>query len=144
MSEQELTEWDALASAATPGPWVAVPDGVEFCRRAYPANFPLDGKRGDVMTGWEFHPPVELVKHGARKGLPKKHQARNPYPFAVAIGWHEPAMKIRNARFVAAARDAVPRLIAEVRRLRLVLLGELPPSDELPPGSPVSAEKGGV
>jgi hypothetical protein len=70
MTDEELDRLEALAKAATQGPWTV-----------------------------DDHESAEHV-HGP-----------GPVPAATAIR-HE------DAAFIAASRDAVPRLVAEVRRLR--------------------------
>lgn len=74
MTDEELARLEALAQAATPGPWE---------RRFHDQN--------EVET-----------RDGIR--VATFNEARRDT-------WH-------NARFIAAARDAVPALVAEVRRLR--------------------------
>ncbi|MFN9086729.1 MAG: hypothetical protein ACK5W7_04295 [Gemmatimonadaceae bacterium] len=73
MTNDELTTLEALANAATPGPWVE--DGFD-CVRAPDFRILYDNSCRDDDNG------------------------------------------ARNAAFIAAARDAVPALVAEVRRLK--------------------------
>jgi hypothetical protein len=85
LSDEELAELEALAAAATPGPWVAhieaeAPIGGE-------SMIGLDGLQDDF-------PPDMYVRHD---------------------GETAPAADIK---FIAAARNYVPRLLTEVRRLR--------------------------
>lgn len=74
MTQDELDRWEALANAATPGPWVLVDR--------------------DILGGYEVHAPDDWT----------------------VFGYNGPERT--DAAFIAAARDAVPALIAEVRRLR--------------------------
>ena len=70
MTEEELARIEALANAATPGPWETY---------------------GSDRYGWRVDGPPDT---------------------------DEGRISEENARFIAAARDAVPALVAEVRRLR--------------------------
>ena len=74
MTEQQLADLDALAAAATPGPWEAAHQYAEC---------------------WSLHGP----------------EANGP-----------DMMPKGDAAFIAAARTAVPALVAEVRRLREVAM----------------------
>lgn len=91
MTQDELDRLEALANAATPGPWVAnggVPEQVIHCPT----------KRHPNRT--TFHSIVWLTQTD------------------YASGEYYADMMDGDAQFIAAARDAVPALVAEVRRLR--------------------------
>jgi hypothetical protein len=89
MSDERLAELDALAAAATPGPWEAVKG------ETHEDFFQVI----DTPTGCEI---IDTENYGC---------ASDPSPDYV---FFSPG----NARFIAAARLAVPELVAEVRRLR--------------------------
>lgn len=77
MTHKELDELQALADAATPGPWDSVLSGPH----AYPGYHDVVRNRGADLVG--------MIAH------------------------NHPG----DARFIAAAREAVPRLIARIREL---------------------------
>jgi sirohydrochlorin ferrochelatase len=80
MNEQELARLEALAAAATPGPW-----NTYECRHH-------SGGNGPSKVDYQ----VSCAKE--------------------CVAWDMPSSS--NAAFIAAAREAVPVLVAEVRRLR--------------------------
>ena len=85
MTNEELTRLDALAAAATPGPW-----------------------HTDADTCPEYDDPAVMAG--------KQWVCATSYDtLSTSIG--ERDIKA-DAAFIAAARDAVPALVAEVRRLR--------------------------
>lgn len=81
MKQDELDRLEALAKAATPGPWYQVYEG---------------------SSDWTVYGPDDDVKSVAN--LHRWHQVECP-----------------DAAFIVAARDAVPALVAEVRRLRALV-----------------------
>lgn len=81
MTDDELNRLEALASAATPGPW-RYEDSYDPC----------------VIT--------ESGQYIAQTSYDQQSVSRGDRDYHVA------------AHFIAASRDAVPALIAEVRRLR--------------------------
>lgn len=81
MTQDELDRLEALAKAATPGPWYQVYEG---------------------SSDWTVYGPDDDVKSVAN--LHRWHQVECP-----------------DAAFIVAARDAVPALVAEVRRLRALV-----------------------
>jgi hypothetical protein len=89
MTDERLAELEGLAGAATPGPWKAT-EG-EMCKEYFQVI--------DVPTGCEI---IDKENGGC---------ASDPCPDDVFFS-------PENARFIAAARTAVPELVAEVRRLR--------------------------
>ena len=86
MTNEELDRLEALAKAATPGPWYHVYEG---------------------SSDWQVYGPHDDIK-----------------PVASLHRYHAPSCP--DAPFIAAARDAVPALVAEVKRLRgaLVVVAE--------------------
>ena len=98
ISDVELYAWGTLCDDATPGPWFDTdqPDGV--LRVSF---YPLVG--GTVP----FPPVADRADHA--------YATWAEFPGdAESYEWPD----WRNAAFIAAARSAMPRLIAEVRRLR--------------------------
>jgi hypothetical protein len=80
MTEDELTQLDALAQAATPGPWIT--DETDVMRAYYP----------DHLEGYADIPVCECFAHCEN-----------------------------DAAYIAAACNAAPGLIADVRKLREAL-----------------------
>jgi hypothetical protein len=117
MQSAELTEDDLIAmgarcEGATPGPWyVRFLDDAHFANLVAVSTLPDSGK-GEALspTSNERVPPI------ARE-LVAATLVQNPvhYVDIADARWDE------NAAFIAAARQDVPRLIAEVRRLRGLL-----------------------
>jgi hypothetical protein len=77
MTDEELARIEALANAATPGPWEV---------RAHDDLFAVKGQ-----SGW-----------------------------VASMDADTSAADASNSEFIAAARDAVPALVAEVKRLRRI------------------------
>lgn len=115
MTDAELSEIEALASAATPGPWMAAH---QYARCVLDHGRPSGGGHGGNGCDWRLSEPQ-----------PNEHTIIRPLP-AGAVD--DPAALIagiwdideggiqhgHDARFIAHARAAVPELVAEVRRLR--------------------------
>lgn len=119
MTDERLAELEGLAAAATPGPWrVGVP--VWHCTlHAVPHPGPEDGC---VYTyeGWE-NDRCWSVSPDPGYGPADTSDAERP---VVCGMWDYDAGGVRrpaDALFIAAARGAVPELVAEVRRLRAEL-----------------------
>lgn len=90
MDEEELARLERLAGAATPGPWKA-----EVAERSYPDQAQVI----DAPTKCSI---IDTYNSGC---------ASDPCPDEVFFS-------PENARFIAAARTALPALVAEVRRLQ--------------------------
>ncbi|GLY33682.1 hypothetical protein Kisp02_70470 [Kineosporia sp. NBRC 101731] len=106
LDDSELEEIEVLASVATPGPWfVRFLDDDSAMNLVAVSTVPDTGK-GERWPDYENGEMVAatLVQH------PR-------YVDSADGQWDE------NAAFIAMAREAVPRLVDEVRRLR-GLLGE--------------------
>lgn len=87
MTDEKLTELEALAAEATRGPWEPT---VSYVECTEPCNAP---------GYWCADVPA--------------------HAFPGPLSEHTPSMKAQaDSNFIAAARDAVPALVAEVRRLR--------------------------
>ena len=96
MTDEELARLEALVQAATPGPWRAMHDG--------------NSKLADGIG----------CGQSRVDGLPRPYNPRwIGYRTAeTAEARHRTTMLVdADAAFIAAARDAVPALVAEVRRL---------------------------
>lgn len=105
ITDAELQEWQRLHEQATPGPWEYRDSRTNPEDYTQP-NGVLDSPAGGVnwsILGGNPDEPSEgwALLHGQAGGV---------------LGTMEPAMS--DVRVVIAARNALPRLIAEVRRLR--------------------------
>jgi hypothetical protein len=90
LSEQELDAMEARAAAATPGPWEAFVEGRDHLSGD---DFIRTGGLDDAAPDMY----VELSFPTAERPVPAPHQ---------------------DLDFIAAARQDIPLLVAEVRRLR--------------------------
>ncbi|MFK8908375.1 hypothetical protein [Streptomyces sp. YS-3] len=101
LTDEELAEIQELAEAATPGPW-----HVRFVDDDYAMNLVAISITPDTGLG-ERWPDFD------HRQIVAATLVQQPRYVGVADElWDE------NARFIAAAREAIPRLIAEIRRLR--------------------------
>lgn len=101
LTDEELDELEELAGAATPGPWfVRSLDDADAMSLVAVSTVPDTGL-GERWPGFDHRDIVAATLI---------QQPR--YVDAADERWDE------NARFIAAARDTVPRLVAEIRRLR--------------------------
>ncbi|MGW4660276.1 hypothetical protein ACWEP2_39175 [Streptomyces sp. NPDC004279] len=115
LTNEELDELDELAGAATPGPWfVRGLDDADAMSLVAVSTVPDTGL-GERWPGFDHRDIVAapLVQH------PR-------YVDATDERWDE------NAHFIAAARDTVPRLVAEIRRLRQQLETTRPTNGQTP------------
>lgn len=101
MSEDELEEIEEICLAATPGPWFVrfLDDELAMSLVAVSTSVESKGPRR-----WPGFDPGEIVAATLVQ--------RPRYVDSADERWDE------NATFIAMAREAVPRLLAEVRRLR--------------------------
>ena len=101
LTDQELDDLDELDRAATPGPWhVRLLDDKHAMNLVAVSTVPDTG-RGERWPDFD---------HGEIIAATLVQQPR--YVGVADELWDE------NAAFIAEARQAVPRLIAEIRRLR--------------------------
>jgi hypothetical protein len=101
MSEAELVEIADLAARATPGPWQ-----VRFLDDVHAMSLVAVSTRPDTGLGerWpDFDPTIMIAATLVQE--PR-------YVCSSDERWDE------NAAFIAAARTAIPRLLAEIARLR--------------------------
>ncbi|MEV6205670.1 hypothetical protein [Kitasatospora sp. NPDC051914] len=104
LADEELAEIEELAGAATPGPWhVRFLDDDHAMNLVAISTVPDTG-RGERWPGFD---------HGQNVAATLVQQPR--YVDIADERWDE------NAFFIANARQDIPRLIAEVRRLRRML-----------------------
>ena len=113
LRDADLSEIEARAAAATPGPWehMSYPSGTEYVHMRH-----ASGRSGPRIMGPDHSDQDGHV--GAHMNL------YNVSAFTALTGETEIMLereKTANAEFVAHAREDVPRLVAEVRRLRLKL-----------------------
>ncbi|MFI6875320.1 hypothetical protein ACIBL6_17965 [Streptomyces sp. NPDC050400] len=101
LTEAELDELDEAVQAATPGPWFVRFLDDDWAMNLVAVSTVPDTGRGERWPDFEHREIVAatLVQQPRYVDVADKQ-------------WDE------NARFIAAARDSVPRLIAEVRQLR--------------------------
>lgn len=118
LTERELSEIDARLAAATPGPWRwdSFGSGTEYVHMRN-----ASGRTGPRIMGPD---------HSDQDGHVGAHMfLHNVSAFQALTGEDERGLereKAANAEFIAHARDDVPRLLAEVRRLRVRLGGGRP------------------
>ncbi|MEU5425497.1 hypothetical protein AB0H73_07790 [Streptomyces olivoreticuli] len=107
MREDELKDIEELCSAATPGPWfVRTLDDGHAMNLVAVSTTPDSGR----AERWPDFDHREIVAATLVQ-----------YPRYVDSGderWDE------NAAFIATAREAVPRLVEEIRRLQALLTGK--------------------
>ncbi|KIE23111.1 hypothetical protein LK08_31670 [Streptomyces sp. MUSC 125] len=101
LTAEELDELDELTQAATPGPWFVRSLDDERAMSLVAVSTTPDTGLGERWPDFDHHEIVAatLVQH------PR-------YVDTADECWDE------NAQFIAAAREAVPRLVAEIRGLR--------------------------
>ncbi|MGI5520409.1 hypothetical protein ACQEUX_05595 [Micromonospora sp. CA-259024] len=104
MTDEELAEIEELANAATPGPWYVRQLDDDFAMSLVAISTIPDTALGER---WPDFDPSEIV------AATLVQQPR--YVDVADERWDE------NARFIASARQDIPRLIAEIRRLRHLL-----------------------
>jgi hypothetical protein len=105
MTDDELAEIDERTTAATPGPWY-----VRFLDDDHAANLIAVSTKPDTGRGerWPDFLHGEMI-------AATLVQFPSRYIDCVDERWDE------NAAFIAHAREDVPRLITEIRRLRSLL-----------------------
>jgi hypothetical protein len=101
ISDGELDELDELARAATPGPWFVRGLDDEHAMNLVAVSTTPDTGLGERWPNFDHREIVAATL---------VQQPR--YVDAADERWDE------NAQFIATAREAVPRLVAEIRRLR--------------------------
>ena len=101
MTDERLAELERLCAAATPGPWAWGPHNSD---EEYPPN----------LQGYPTEPDI---RDGGGKDVPVF-----AWPEVMYAGEYEGEyfidVELPDAAFIAAARAALPELLAEVRRLR--------------------------
>jgi hypothetical protein len=125
MTEQELAEIEARCNAATPGPWVwdgDSPMDVEPTVCPHASRWTDHGPdlvNGDQQKVWDAYWKNDPT--GESSGKPEP-----PTGVLVAHGYDASGLNVcaADATFIAAARSDVPRLVAEIRRLRAALPGK--------------------
>ncbi|MHA6765719.1 hypothetical protein [Streptacidiphilus sp. PAMC 29251] len=115
LTDEELDQLEELASAATPGPWyMRLLDDQDAMGLVTVSTVPDTGL-GERWPHFDHHEIVAATL------------VQQPRYVAPADGrWDE------NARFIAAARQAVPLLVDEIRRLRAQLDAPHPRTTEEP------------
>lgn len=108
MTEKEIEEIEARANAATPGPWMmdsgmkCLEDGDSHFQHVLAAG--MDNPAcGQGIADTYHSPSITVPWDGEVQTIPPTHG------------------KIEDARFIAHAREDVPKLIAESRRLSFLL-----------------------
>ncbi|MEU9859164.1 hypothetical protein [Streptomyces sp. NPDC047974] len=101
LSDEELGELDELAQAATPGPWFVRGLDDEHAMNLVAVSTTPDTGLGERWPDFDHREIVAATL---------VQQPR--YVDTADERWDE------NAQFIATAREAVPRLVAEIRHLR--------------------------
>lgn len=115
LTDEELDQLEELAAAATPGPWyMRLLDDKDAMGLVAVSTVPDIG-RGERWPHFDYHEIVAAT-------LVQQPRYVDP----ADERWDE------NARFIAAARQAVPLLVDEVRRLRAQLDASRPKTPEEP------------
>jgi hypothetical protein len=115
LTDEELNQLDELASAATPGPWyMRLLDDKAAMGLVTVSTVPDTG-RGERWPNFDHHEIVAAT-------LIQQPRYVDP----ADERWDE------NARFIAAARQAVPLLVDEIRRLRAQLVASHAKATEEP------------
>ncbi|MFE0131973.1 hypothetical protein ACFWY6_10410 [Streptomyces sp. NPDC059037] len=104
LTDDDLDGIEEIAAAATPGPWHMRQLDDDHAMSLVAVSTVPDTGRGERWPGFD---------HGEIVAATLVQQPR--YVDAADGRWDE------NARFIARARQDVPRLVAEVRRLRRLL-----------------------
>lgn len=136
MTKAELDRLEAVAAAATPGPW-------EWAERRFNRKYQVPMKNGRVRAkpgrsirdSWVYAlvGPIMPVHPDSIRNRPKDPETGMPpgidehdYRRVMALRWFQVKGKTlfnvhpspKDADFIAEARTAVPALLAEVRRLQ--------------------------
>jgi hypothetical protein len=100
-TDAELAELEELSNAATPGPWFVRQLDDDFAMSLVAVSTVPDTGLGERWPRFGLQEIVAatLIQHPRYVDVADEH-------------WDE------NARFIAAARQSIPRLIDEIRRLR--------------------------
>ncbi|MBQ1025468.1 hypothetical protein [Micromonospora sp. C95] len=106
MTDQELAEIEDLANAATPGPWYVRQLDDDFAMSLVAISTSPDTGFGERWPDFDHHEIVAATL---------VQQPR--YVDVADERWDE------NAQLIASARQNIPRLITEIRRLRRLLAG---------------------
>lgn len=126
MTDEQLETLEMLAMSATAGRWVAyvVDDGAggfvfSHTRDGPPSEVDLK-TIGDDEGGFEVAPDNGVHVAGQR-------EVNRGYLLGTGDSWlpEMVPLKLADALFIAACRDAVPELVAEVRRLKRRMLVEM-------------------
>jgi hypothetical protein len=108
LTAQELSQIEARAEKATPGPWyVRFLDDSHAARLVAVSTHPDTDKGERLLPG---HPELNEISQTLVAATLVQHPIR--YVFIADERWHE------NASFIANARVDVVRLLNEVKRLR--------------------------
>ncbi|WP_078621036.1 hypothetical protein [Streptomyces sp. NRRL WC-3626] len=108
----DLDQIEELCAAATPGPWFVRNLDDQSAMNLIAVSTVMDTGRGERWPAFDHQDLVAatLVQH--------------PRYVDCADGrWDE------NAAFIAMAREAIPRLVQEVKHLRRIIADELSPGD---------------
>ncbi|MFD9004530.1 hypothetical protein ACFV0T_26815 [Streptomyces sp. NPDC059582] len=110
-TDEELAGIEELAAAATPGPWYVRQLDDDFAMSLVAISTVPDTGHGERWPDFDHRQIVAATL---------VQQPR--YADVADERWDE------NARFIAGAREDIPRLVAEIRRLRGLLASAIPPT----------------
>jgi hypothetical protein len=115
LTDADLAELEELCNAATPGPWFVRQLDDDFAMSLVAVSTIPDTGLGERWPRFDHHEIVAatLIQHPRYVDVADEH-------------WDE------NAHFIAAARQSIPRLIDEIKRLR----HQANPTDSDTPQSP--------
>ena len=116
MTNDEMATLVALAAAATPGPWRVKP-----LKGKYYGTDVQIGTHGQISlwrTGGYDDPMERVPSQEECPGWTPDWRDEDGDPYCLADNHYQSQRDADTAAFIAAARDAVPALVAEVKRLR--------------------------
>ena len=120
ISEDDLARWAAFVAVLPSGGWWLVDDDEETCYCTTEPPHPWDPAAGRLPDG----DPVRWSYGYGDPGAPLTDadddtwDYRYTEPYEVEVEW------VSMVRLACAARDAIPALMAEVRRLRAALAAQ--------------------
>lgn len=117
VTDQEAQEWAELCQRATPGPWYYNGYSTVFSGPKLQEEFVLETEHAAAGEPWDADGNYPEGYWRDKANAAESQVANTPAAFGdTAVGRHR-----ADAAFIAAARDALPRLLAEWNALKLRL-----------------------